>query len=137
MQVFLPVPDFRTSYEVLDKRRCFKQVIEDGQLIKAILTGEPKRIRNHPACRMFVDNINALIEHHNIGYEVNKNKWKVNFIKTVPIPPISNLNFDMPSWFGNDRFHSAHRAALLDKDYEFYSQYGWGESPKRDYWWPV
>jgi hypothetical protein len=51
-----------------------------------------------------------------------------------------------PSWISNfDQFKeiaSSHRLALLNKDYEWYSQFGWPEDPGHrpetyDYIWPV
>lgn len=43
----------------------------------------------------------------------------------------------MPWWLGNRAFHASHRAALLAKDPSFYSQYGWKEQPKIQYYWPT
>jgi hypothetical protein len=37
MNVFLPYPDYFKSIKVLDKKRCWKQVVEAKQLIDAIL----------------------------------------------------------------------------------------------------
>ena len=33
MQTFLPYPDFQRSAAVLDKKRCWKQVVETKQII--------------------------------------------------------------------------------------------------------
>jgi len=41
----------------------------------------------------------------------------------------------MPDWIGNEKFHSSHRANLLRKDYEYYSQFGWTENPEKPYVW--
>jgi hypothetical protein len=41
----------------------------------------------------------------------------------------------LPPFIGNERFHSSHRANLLKKDPEFYSQYGWTENPQDPYVW--
>jgi hypothetical protein len=40
-----------------------------------------------------------------------------------------------PTWFGNNKFHSSHRANLLKKEPEFYVQYGWTEDPMDPYVW--
>ena len=40
-----------------------------------------------------------------------------------------------PHWLGNEKFHSSHRANLLRKDYEYYSQFGWDENPESPYVW--
>jgi hypothetical protein len=57
----------------------------------------------------------------------------VDFFFDWPI----NDPFPYPWWFGMDAFHSAHRAALLAKDPTYYSQFGWTEKPKIEYWWPA
>lgn len=41
-----------------------------------------------------------------------------------------------PPWLGDDRVHSSHRANLLRKDFEHYSQFGWSEHPQEGYYWP-
>jgi len=42
-----------------------------------------------------------------------------------------------PWWLGVEIFHSKHRATLLAKNFEYYSQFGWSEEPKWEYWWPT
>ena len=51
-------------------------------------------------------------------------------LEEMPETPI-----DYPHWFGNEQFHSSHRANLLRKDYEYYSQFGWEENPESPYVW--
>lgn len=43
----------------------------------------------------------------------------------------------LPSWWGSDRFHAAHRATLLTKDPDWYGQFGWTDVPDPDGLWPV
>ena len=38
-------------------------------------------------------------------------------------------------WFGDFEFHSSHRANLLRKDYEYYSQFKWKEDATNPYTW--
>ena len=40
-----------------------------------------------------------------------------------------------PHWLGNESFHSSHRANLLRKDQEYYSQFKWKENPNSPYVW--
>ena len=40
-----------------------------------------------------------------------------------------------PYWLGKEELHSSHRANLLRKDYEYYSQFGWKENPESPYVW--
>lgn len=42
----------------------------------------------------------------------------------------------MPLWLGRPELHASHRRRLLQKDYEWYSQFGWTEKPEGDYLWP-
>jgi len=42
----------------------------------------------------------------------------------------------LPLWL-NDNFCSHHRATLLFKNFEYYSQFGWTEEPKYKYIWPT
>lgn len=140
MQVFLPYSDYRESILTLDKKRCFKQVVECGQLINGILGISSLKTRSHPASRMFADNLNSLIEYHNIAYDICVEKYKINFVKTKKLSPILCLNSDKPSWVGREDIHSRMRARLLDKDWAWYQQYGWTEEPVSEeigYIWPV
>ena len=53
------------------------------------------------------------------------------------ISPFLKLNYYKPTWLGNEKFHSSHRAALLFKNFDFYSKFGWTEKPEMNYIWPV
>lgn len=67
MQTFLPYPDFIQSAKVLDKKRCWKQVVEAKQIINILEKDEvhidwpqigqfqmkPTAWRNHPAVKMW------------------------------------------------------------------------------------
>ena len=44
-------------------------------------------------------------------------------------------NMVKPHWLGKESFHSSHRANLLRKDYEYYSQFKWTENPESPYVW--
>jgi hypothetical protein len=43
----------------------------------------------------------------------------------------------IPMWLGDEKFHASHRAALLAKDFKWYSQFGWTETPRIEYIWPI
>lgn len=49
---------------------------------------------------------------------------------------ILTQNLAHPKWL-TDEFCSRHRAALLMKNYEWYSQFGWSEVPEINYIYPV
>jgi hypothetical protein len=59
---------------------------------------------------------------------------------------INSGELDAPQWIENqqlfEQIASSHRTALLNKDYEWYSQFGWAEDtgtkPETyDYIWPI
>ena len=136
MQTFLPHESFEKSAQVLDWRRLGKQRVEGMQIINAITgktrkDGKPyKGWINHPCSVMWKDYVPALKHYTNViiqewitrGYNNN-----MEFYDTGEII--------MPDWIGNEAFHSSHRANLLRKDFDYYSQFGWTENPERPYVW--
>ena len=44
-------------------------------------------------------------------------------------------NMVKPHWLGKEEFHSSHRANLLRKDKEYYSQFNWTENLELPYVW--
>lgn len=69
----------------------------------------------------------------NRGYKDNLQPKFIEELKYLYV----NSRLDCPEWLGNEQFHSSHRAALLAKDYNYYSQFGWSENPVINYVWPV
>ena len=147
MQTFLPYPSFMESADVLDKKRCWKQVVEAAQII-SVLEGKSVAWQNHPAVKMWSGHIPALKAYFNSFLNVSviqhgiktkyvyyKNEWKsVSEIKNIY--PTSQ---DKPWWFGNEDFHRAMRARLIEKDEAFYlplfpKDKGFNDSK---YFWPV
>lgn len=125
MQTFLPYPNFEKSLNCLDYRRLGKQRVEAMQLLKG-------QWPNHPASKMWRGYEEALKLYHNLAIKAwigrgFKNNMSLFDVGDVVLPP----------WFGDDRFHAAHRSNLLRKNSEFYSQYGWTEEDNLEYWWPV
>jgi hypothetical protein len=140
MQTFLPYSCFHKSAQALDYRRLGKQRIECKQILNALL-GRSKGWTNHPATLMWRGHEAWLIAYANAicsewrrrGYKDQQLEWFMEEAKKISLNSISMA----PSWLGNERFHSSHRAALLHKAPEHYEQFGWTEEPKLDYWWPV
>jgi hypothetical protein len=136
MQTFLPYRSFRESAKVLDWRRLGKQRVEGMQIINAIegkkrKDGKPyKGWLNHPATVMWRPYVNALKHYTNVvirewigrGYNNNMEIYKIKQI-------------EVPHWLGKESFHSSHRANLLRKDHEYYSQFEWDENPESPYVW--
>jgi hypothetical protein len=132
MQTFLPYPDFARSAAVLDRQRLGKQRLEVQQILNALRV-PGAGWANHPATKMWRGYEAALCTY---GQAIIT-EWVRRGYK-------NSMNFDMgpcllimPLWLGDERFHSAHRAALLHKAPEHYAQFGWTEEPRVDYWWPI
>ena len=128
MQTFLPYESFTKSAQVLDYRRLGKQRVEAKQILQAIenQTGW----KNHPIVKMWTPYTNALKQYANIiitewigrGYNNNMEFYDID-------------NVEYPDWLGDERFHSSHRANLLRKDFDYYSQYKWRENSESPYVW--
>ena len=142
MQTFLPYESFDKSASVLDWRRLGKQRVEGMQIINAIeqkprKDGKPyKGWLNHPATVMWRPYVTALKHYTNViirewidrGYNNNMELYEVDEL-------IDDDMVHFRYWLGKEEFHSSHRANLLRKDYEYYSQFGWKENPKSPYVW--
>jgi len=140
MQTFVPYADFTQSAQVLDYRRLGKQRVEALQILQALtpVTGRKSHgWRNHPATRMWQDNVSGLAAY---GIAIC-DEWVARGYKdTVRGKILSNFapdQTDLPEWWGDERVHASHRANLLRKDLEFYAQNGWTEDPAMPYFWPV
>ena len=137
MQTFLPYSDFRESLEALDNKRLGKQRVEAYQIISAIAgrtrkDGKPyKGWVNHPCSVMWRGYVNALKLYYNDCIDV----WKERGFKNTMEYEHIEGEFVLPNWLGNEKFHSSHRANLLRKDENFYSQFEWGENPEDPYLW--
>ncbi len=130
MQTFLPYESFTKTAQVLDWRRLGKQRVEGMQIIKAIENPNPQGWKNHPIVKMWTPYVPALKQYTNIiitewiarGYNNNMEFYDID-------------NVEYPDWLGDERFHASHRANLLRKDFEFYSQYNWTENSESPYVW--
>jgi hypothetical protein len=141
MQTFLPYDDFARSARVLDYRRLGKQRVETYQLLKALLDPNPKGWVNHPAAKMWRGHELRLVtygvaicdEWLRRGYRDGCRDKILSYADRAPF----TRDTWYPDWLGNEQFHASHRSNLLRKSPEFYSQYGWTESPDLEYIWPV
>jgi hypothetical protein len=157
MQTFLPYSDFKKCAEVLDKRRCFKQVVEASQIIDC-LEGRQVGWKNHPAVKMWVGHTNELKHYYNIFlnhclevHKINTQMWYKDCHYSYGIKSeilgnkfvdngIPFYGMNKPFWLGQEPFHRAMRSRLIEKDPEFYGpkffdkDKGYNDSK---YWWPV
>ena len=141
MQTFMPYPDFEQSAKVLDRQRLGCQRKECLQILKA-LSNPTYGWQNHPVVKMWRGYELLLIEY---GLTICK-EWTERGYKDTCGDKIAGyvyaemlndpeLKLNLP-WL-NDEFCSRHRAALLAKNYEWYSQFGWTEKPEIDYIYPI
>ena len=137
MQIFLPYSDVKKSLQSLDNKRLGKQRVETYQIISVItrrpkLDGTPyKGWLNHPCTIMWRNHVTALKFYFNTSIEEWVNR---GFKNTMEYETISE-DIQLPSFIGDERFHSSHRANLLKKQPDFYSKYGWSENPLDPYVW--
>lgn len=151
MQTFLPYKSYLRSAKTLDYRRLNKQRSEARDILylchrrkgddrrkqfnKSDKQAEYlwKRYRNHPAVLMWENNINSLKLYYNTIVQEWIDRGYNNNLELFPI----RGKVVHPSWLGNRKFHSLHRANLLRKDFKFYSRYNWKEEPVEGYYWPI
>lgn len=139
MQTFLPYPDFLKSAESLDKKRCWKQVVEARQIIDC-LEGKKVGWKNHPAVKMWEGYTDFLKEYYNVFLKVCITKHKINTsMEPMVIPYYNEKVLQKPFWWEQRLFHRSMRARLIEKDEVFYlpkfpndKGYNGGK-----YWWPV
>ena len=134
MQTFMPYPEFKRSAKCLDFRRLGKQRVEAMQ-VHRIVSG--KRTEggwiNHPAVRMWWGYQDALAAYHNaMLYE-----WIYRgYINNMPKIPHA-VDYVMPEFIGNKKFHDSHKSNLLNKDFDYYKKFGWSVERDMPYYWPV
>jgi hypothetical protein len=131
MQTFMPYPDYRRTAACLDRSRLGNQRIEARTIIRT-LEGIYKAWDRHPAVQMWKGFIPALKLYFNMISEEWVNRKYVHNLGFYPVPSIIKY----PPWFGKREFHDSHKAALLYKSPEWYSQFGWAVEPRIEYWWP-
>jgi hypothetical protein len=136
MQTFVPFNDMRQIATTLDYRRLGKQRVEVLQILRA-RHNLTRGWRNHPATLMWKGHEAALAIY---GLTMCV-EWITRGYKDTCADKIYALSkmgsTSLPSWWGNDKIHASHRAALLAKDFKFYSQYNWNETPNINYVWPT
>lgn len=154
MQSFLPIASFTKTAEILDNNRLNKQITEVKGIYR-ILIGQKKGYANHPAVAMWRGYEHSLLVYGGMMYtewqirlRMGKRGGKLDhkageFI-SQELSKFPNGQAVKPFWFGMTEFHSSHRACLLLKDFDYYSQFGWQESPaimnedgSWPYFWPV
>lgn len=159
MQTFLPYESFQASAEALDYRRLGKQRVEAYQILKTLHTlrayngvhgGDPNQPtkglgwKNHPAVLMWQGHERTLVRyaltmcaHWKLrGY---KDNLYGRILDEFPFWP-PGAGETLPPWLGFHTFHFTHRANLVRKDPEYYTEKFPDVSPdeatKVPYLWP-
>lgn len=136
MQTWLPYPDFRRSLECLDMRRLNAQCGEALQLLQGTRP-------THPARFMWLGYEESLATYRNTAVAV----WVLRrdggphtrqfcradgtvYGDVVSVVTAEHwlaaagmcLLYLAPPWLGDERFHAAHQARLLSKEYSVYQE---------------
>lgn len=134
MQTFLPFENFVKTAKVLDRQRLGKQRVEASQILN-VLSGKTKAWQHHPAVLMWSGFEGCLKCYHD---EIIKEWIARGYKNNMPLLATDeDKKSPRPSWLGDEKFHSSHRQTLLFKNINWYSQFGWIETPKYEYFWPV
>jgi hypothetical protein len=148
MQTFLPIAttNFLQIAETLDNKRLNKQALEGWQIMLTLLELDPagnhrtpKGWVNHPAVKMWRGHETLLtnyvvamtVEWVNRGYKTTvAGKALQTLALGIELKRTSNEPSE-PLWMADkskfEQIASSHRLALLTKEYEWYSQFGWAE----------
>lgn len=133
MITFLPYPDYVAIAKCLDRRRLGKQRIEALYILQVNICGG--KDYNYPNIRMWRGHTNSLIDYGIAMCDEWTSRGYVDNTKPL-LEELRNRNLtnDPPSWLGNDKVHASHRGRLLMKNYAWYSQFGWKDSPCLTYY---
>lgn len=131
MQTFLPYSNFTSIAKCLDNKRLNKQILECDQLI-SLHTGEKDNSwKNHPAYKMWIGYVNALILYRNemLAEWINR-----GFKNTRTFKLYGDISF--PKFLNDDKVIMSHRSNLVRKLPEHYSNFGWKDYGIEGYYWP-
>lgn len=126
MNTFLPYKDFAQVAKCLDYRRLGKQRVECKQLISG-------QWSNHPCSKMWKSYVPALKFYANCMIDEWIFRGYKNTISKYDIPE----KIEFPDWLENPLIVTSHRANLLRKNYDYYSQFNWKIEPVDGYFWPL
>lgn len=143
MQTFLPFRSFDKSARALDLSRLGKQVIEGGQIARALFDPD-YGWQHHPAVCMWRGSETRLLAYTRACAREWQGRrgaihgaWP-NLLDWLTERDIGGLPYQpAPAWLGDERLHASHRSNLLRKDPIHYGRFGWAEPDDLPYWWPV
>lgn len=118
MQVFVPYLNPFYTAQALDKRRLNKQIIECGQILRAI-DDETAPWSHHPIVTMWKQHRDWLWWYRDCLDNYRRRNVEV-------AREIGAICFDKYPRFLTSDFCVQHRRRLYTKDPEHYSKFGWG-----------
>lgn len=135
MQTFLPYADFHKSAAVLDYKRLGKQRVEAIQILNAI-QGKSKGWVNHPCVKMWRGFEHALLDYADAMIQEWVKQGYKNTIDVSKLREQATGSYNLPWWFGKEKFHISHQSNLLRKDYAYYSVFFPDVPDNLEYYWP-
>jgi hypothetical protein len=140
-QIYLPNSNFTLVAKCLDSKRLNKQITEAKQVYTANHYGYGKQ--GNPAPYDMWKGHDEFLGCYVVELYKEWQKRLVNgsrggsmyhkageFILLEVLEDRLDLsNPEKPNWINDERIYSSYRSALLYKDYEWYSQFGWSEKP--------
>ena len=131
MQTFLPYPDFVKSSKVLDNKRLGRQRAE----VLTLLRG---KWANLPASKIWRGYEYQLAEYGlAVCEEWKRRGYKDNTAEKIRNEQKKHKDNGFPEWFGNRKFHRAHKSNLLRKNPTHYKKYFKNIQDNLPYVWPV
>ena len=138
-QIFLSSSNFKLSSQCLDNRRLNKNMTEAKQVHTQNKYGYGGQ-GNLAPYRMWKGYENALVEYGIFMYMewvnrlyngsrggVETHKAGEYFMSELELIRMPTNYIEQPSWISNEEIFSSYRSALLYKDFEYYSRFGWTE----------
>lgn len=136
----------------VDGERVWREVVvdvytdrapEDWEVVPRV-TANGRTWGDHLIGKMWAGHEYALLEYQRVTCEVWTERGGKNDTCYPKSKALLNMTLDQtaanstpPDWVGREDVHSSHRAALLFKNYDYYSQFDWDEEPVYDYVWPT
>lgn len=121
MNTFIPSANIVDCPKYLDKRRCFKQLVECKQILD-VLDGKSEGWKNHPAIKMWVGYRDCLQWYYNIFYDYCVEVHKIK-IKKLPEPELLPKMMMYPIWWGYQPIHTSHIENLCRKAMEDWNKH--------------
>lgn len=140
-QTFMISSSFEETARCLDNKRLGKQIVEAFQVYRYLIgdgkmQGNPHPYRMWKGCEFSLllyikalhkEWIRRFEAKERGGRPYHKNGLEVEL--EIYERKLDKSNCNLPRWVVNEKVLSSHRSALLYKDFGWYSQFGWKESP--------